>query len=241
MVRCMVMPEDADIAMVLLNLVKEALTEEICLILAEVHVLGSIQAAIHYQQRMQGEGLYLPCAWVDPTEGTRSLHAEAGCVGKSHREVIGYSASYQALHVIDVAAQVVAAVAMMIRLAVEAVVRTVDADDGTCPLERCAETDVVFGMTAVLRIVIPFTLSVLGEVNRSHDVGTVGLGDLAILIHQPWEGVTRVVVNLVPGLPYISPMTANQTSYRSAHMSILLQRVDIVREVDMVISRFGEL
>ncbi len=37
--RCVVVPEDAQVAVVLLHLIEEALAEEVCLVLVEIHII----------------------------------------------------------------------------------------------------------------------------------------------------------------------------------------------------------
>lgn len=93
--------------MVHLDFGDEALAEEIGFVLREVHVVFVAQRAVHDGKRMKREWRQLVRLRVDPSNGTRGLQAETGIIGKAHREIVGIACISKALHVVNVAAQIV--------------------------------------------------------------------------------------------------------------------------------------
>ena len=106
-----VVPEEGDVAGVLADFVEELLAEEVGFVLGlEVHVVGVAQGAVHDREGMERERSERVGLGVNPPHRARGLQAEACLVGERHREVIGYTCIGKGLHVVDRAAQVVAAV-----------------------------------------------------------------------------------------------------------------------------------
>ena len=106
-----VVPEEGDVAGVLADFVEELLAEEVGFVLClEVHIVGVAQGAVHDREGMErerGEGVGLG---VNPPHRARGLQAEACLVGERHREVVSNTRVGKGLHVVDGAAEIVAAV-----------------------------------------------------------------------------------------------------------------------------------
>ena len=106
-----VMPEEGDVAGVLADFVEELLAEEVGFVLClEVHIVGVAQGAVHDREGMERERGERVGLGVNPPHGARGLQAEACLVGERHREVVGYASIGKGLHVVNRAAEVVAAV-----------------------------------------------------------------------------------------------------------------------------------
>lgn len=106
-----VVPEEGDVAGVLADFVEELLAEEVGFVLGlEVHVVGVAQGAVHDREGMERERSEGVGLGVNPPHRARGLQAEACLVGECHREVVGNSRVGKCLHVVDGAAEVVAAV-----------------------------------------------------------------------------------------------------------------------------------
>lgn len=105
------MPEEGDVAGVLADFVEELLAEEVGFVLClEVHIVGVAQGAVHDREGMERERGERVGLGVNPPHGARGLQAEACLVGERHREVVGYAGIGKGLHVVNRAAEVVAAV-----------------------------------------------------------------------------------------------------------------------------------
>ena len=106
-----VVPEEGDVAGVLADFVKELLAEEIGFVLClEIHIVGVAQSAVHDREGMERERGERVGLGVNPPHRARGLQAEACLVGERHREVVGYARVDKGLHVVNRAAEVVAAV-----------------------------------------------------------------------------------------------------------------------------------
>ena len=106
-----VMPEEGDVAGVLADFVEELLAEEVGFVLClEVHIVGVAQGAVHDREGMERERGERVGLGVNPPHRARGLQAEACLVGERHREVVGYAGIGKGLHVVNRAAEVVAAV-----------------------------------------------------------------------------------------------------------------------------------
>ena len=106
-----VVPEEGDVAGVLADFVEELLAEEIGFVFClEVHIVGVAQGAVHDREGMERERGERVGFGVDPLHRASSLQAEACLVGERHREVVGYAGIGKGLHVVNRAAEVVAAV-----------------------------------------------------------------------------------------------------------------------------------
>ena len=105
------MPEEGDVAGVLADFVEELLAEEIGFVLClEVHIVGVAQGAVHDREGMERERGERVGLGVNPPHRARGLQAEACLVRERHREVVGYAGIGKGLHVVNRAAEVVAAV-----------------------------------------------------------------------------------------------------------------------------------
>ena len=105
------MPEEGDVAGVLADFVEELLAEEVGFVLClEVHIVGVAQGAVHDREGMKDEWREGVGLGVNPVHGASGLQAEARLVGERHREVVGYTGIGEGLHVINGAAEIVAAV-----------------------------------------------------------------------------------------------------------------------------------
>ena len=87
----------------------EAFTEEIGFIFGEMHVVVVAEGAVHDVQRMEREVRQLHRNRIDPMDGAACLETETGLVGKAHREVICVAGISKALHMVNIAAQIVSA------------------------------------------------------------------------------------------------------------------------------------
>ena len=106
-----VVPEEGDVAGVLADFVEELLAEEVGFVLClEVHIVGVAQGAVHDREGMERERGERVGLGVNPPHRARGLQAEACLVGERHREVVGYASIGKGLHVVNRAAEVVAAV-----------------------------------------------------------------------------------------------------------------------------------
>ena len=106
-----VVPEEGNVASVLADFVEELLAEEIgCVFCLEVHIVGVAQGAVHDREGMERERGERVGLRVNPPHRARGLQAEACLVGERHREVVGYAGIGKGLHVVNRAAEVVAAV-----------------------------------------------------------------------------------------------------------------------------------
>ena len=106
-----VVPEEGDVAGVLADFVEELLAEEVGFVLClEVHIVGVAQGAVHDREGMERERGERVGLGVNPPHRARGLQAEARLVGERHREVVGYTGIGEGLHVINGAAEIVAAV-----------------------------------------------------------------------------------------------------------------------------------
>ncbi len=165
---------------------------------------------------MEHEGGYFPSTGIDPTERTCGLHAESGSIGESHREIVGNATTYQTFHIVDIATEIVATVAMVVGLAIETIVRRVNADDGSGSLEGATEVDIAATMTTILGVIVFASVGMLGEIDGSHIVLSTLFDNLTILVHQPREGVAWVVVYIAPRVPYRSPLSTQDATDGSA-------------------------
>ena len=106
-----VMPEEGDVAGVLADFVEELLAEEVGFVLClEIHIVGVAQGAVHDREGMERERGERVGLGVNPPHRARGLQAEACLVGERHREVVGYAGIGKGLHVVNRAAEIVAAV-----------------------------------------------------------------------------------------------------------------------------------
>ena len=105
------MPEEGDVAGVLADFVEELLAEEVGFVLClEVHIVGVAQGAVHDREGMERERGERVGLGVNPPHRARGLQAEACLVGERHREVVGNTRVGKGLHVVNRAAEIVAAV-----------------------------------------------------------------------------------------------------------------------------------
>ena len=105
------MPEEGDVAGVLADFVEELLAEEVGFVLGlEVHVVDVAQSAVHDREGMERERGERVGLGVNPPHRARGLQAEACLVGERHREVVSKTRVGKGLHVVNRAAEVVAAV-----------------------------------------------------------------------------------------------------------------------------------
>ena len=106
-----IVPEEGDVAGVLADFVEELLAEEVGFVLClEVHIVGVAQGAVHDREGMERERGERVGLGVNPPDRASSLQAEACLVGERHREVVGYTRVGKGLHVVNRAAEIVAAV-----------------------------------------------------------------------------------------------------------------------------------
>ena len=105
------MPEEGDVAGVLANFVEELLAEEVGFVLClEIHIVGVAQSAVHDREGMKDEWRAGVGLGANPVHGASGLQAEACLVGERHREVVSNTRVGKGLHVVNRAAEVVAAV-----------------------------------------------------------------------------------------------------------------------------------
>ena len=106
-----VVPEEGDVAGVLADFVEELLAEEVGFVLClEVHIVGVAQGAVHDREGMERERGERVGLGVNPPHRARGLQAEACLVGERHREVGCCAGIGKNLHIVNGAAEVVAAV-----------------------------------------------------------------------------------------------------------------------------------
>ena len=106
-----VMPEEGDVAGVLADFVEELLAEEVGFVLClEIHIVGVAQGAVHDREGMERERGERVGLGGNPPHRARGQKAEACLVGERHREVVGYAGIGKGLHVVNRAAEIVAAV-----------------------------------------------------------------------------------------------------------------------------------
>lgn len=106
-----VMPEEGDVAGVLADFIEELLAEEVGFVLClEVHIVGVAQGAVHDREGMERERGERVGFGVNPSHRARGLQAEACLVGERHREVVCNTRVGKGLHVVNRAAEIVAAV-----------------------------------------------------------------------------------------------------------------------------------
>ena len=106
-----VVPEEGDVAGVLADFVEELLAEEIGFVLClEVHIVGVAQGAVHDREGMERERGERVGLGVNPPHRARGLQAETCLVGERHREVVSNTRVGKGLHVVNRAAEIVAAV-----------------------------------------------------------------------------------------------------------------------------------
>lgn len=106
-----VVPEEGDVAGVLADFIEELLAEEIGFVLClEIHIVGVAQGAVHDREGMERERGERVGLGVNPPHRARGLQAEACLVGERHREVVSNTRVGKGLHVINGAAEIVAAV-----------------------------------------------------------------------------------------------------------------------------------
>ena len=80
------------------NLIDESFTQEIRLVLREMHISLVAECAVHDGKGMKSERRQFIGKRINPTYGARGLESEACLISKSHREIIRIAAIGQSLH-----------------------------------------------------------------------------------------------------------------------------------------------
>lgn len=168
----------------------DALAEEIGFILRQVHIVLVAQRAVHDHERMECERCELECLRINPTHGTRGLQAEAGTICKAHREIVGIACIGQALHVVNIATQIVCAKhAAVFDFRDRAIVTAMYAEVRIAIPKHVFEALVVATPQAILRVVEAFPFCPFDEIDD------ICVWHFRVLFDEPRKRVHRVVVD----------------------------------------------